>query len=291
MPRQAIAPVYPLWRRAGRFAVISLDMEKFAAPGTIACVAARMFLLLLLLFQKKKKKKKKKEEKKKKKKRKGENEKRPEISAEYLCVLKSFLLLTRTRILNGALPRESSHVSSPITETRHCARTHTRARTHARTHALYRSKSNRASERSRDRDTGLRLSCDLAIYSSEQREPRHADCTRVLFTRMNEATRAQPWPWTRSAVKRKPGEKGAIPPVPPLDCNNAFRAVHKPCKRYLGKVVPRRRSCFSFFPYYVIGYSLDPPRTPFPPPERRARVRYGVHLSRAYAQPPRDKYR
>jgi len=192
MPRQAIAPVYPLWRRAGRFAVISLDMEKFAAPGTIACVAARMFLLLLLLFQKKKKKKKKEEEKKKKKKRKGENEKRPEISAEYLCVLKSFLLLTRTRILNGALPRESSHVSSPITETRHCARAHTRARTHARTHALYRSKSNRASERSRDRDTGLRLSCDLAIYSSEQREPRHADCTRVLFTRMNEATRAQP---------------------------------------------------------------------------------------------------
>jgi len=38
-------------------------------------------------------------------------------------------------------------------------------------------------------------------------------------------------------VKRKPGEKGAIPPVPPPDCNNAFRAVHKPCKRYLGEVV------------------------------------------------------
>lgn len=94
-----------------------------------------------------------------------------------------------------------------------------------------------------------RIKTYLRMYVAKCAQVVRPDSTRVLFTRMNETTRAQPWPWTRSSRK-----KGAISPVPPPDCNNAFRAVHKACNRYLGEVV---RAPFAF-PFSRITLSVTP---------------------------------
>jgi len=131
MPRQAIAPVHPLRRRASRFAVVLLDMEKFTAAGATAPVSPRVFLLLLLLQKEKKK------------------EREIQGFLTNICALmsKSFLPLTRTRSLNGALPRES-----PITETRHCAHARTHTHTHARVRARARVRTYSIDRRAIDRE-------------------------------------------------------------------------------------------------------------------------------------------
>lgn len=93
----------------------------------------------------------------------------------------------------------------------------------------------------------------------------------------------RPGPNPDLELARRRKKKGAIPPVPPPDCNNALRVVHKACNRYLGEVV-RASFCFSLFPvlrYRLLGLAALP--------SSRTRALVRAFITRA--QPRRDKYR